>query len=64
MCNLYSISTNQAAIIGLFRVINQYVGNLPPMPTRRKHGSKKTIPKALHSNMRFWSDPTWLSEIE
>jgi putative SOS response-associated peptidase YedK len=31
MCNLYSITTNQAAIIGLFRVINRYVGNLPPM---------------------------------
>ena len=30
MCNLYSITTNQAAI-GLFRVINRYVGNLPPM---------------------------------
>jgi putative SOS response-associated peptidase YedK len=33
MCNLYSIPTNQAAaIIALFRVINRYVGNLPPMP--------------------------------
>jgi hypothetical protein len=32
MCNLYSITTNQAAIIALFRVINQQVGNLPPMP--------------------------------
>jgi putative SOS response-associated peptidase YedK len=32
MCNLYSIATNQAAIIALFQVINQYVGNLPPMP--------------------------------
>jgi putative SOS response-associated peptidase YedK len=32
MCNLYSITTNQAAIIGLFRVLNRYVGNLPPMP--------------------------------
>ncbi len=32
MCNLYSITTNQAAIISLFRVINRYVGNLPPMP--------------------------------
>jgi hypothetical protein len=31
MCNLSSITTNQAAIIGLFRVINQYVGNLPSM---------------------------------
>jgi putative SOS response-associated peptidase YedK len=31
MCNLYSITTNQAAIAALFRVINQYVGNLLPM---------------------------------
>jgi hypothetical protein len=31
MCNLYGITTNQAAIIALFRVINRYdVGNLPP----------------------------------
>src|SRR6266702_3878557 len=30
MCNLYSI-TNQAAISALFRVLNRYVGNLPPM---------------------------------
>ena len=30
MCNLYSITTKQAAIIALFRVINRYVGNLPP----------------------------------
>jgi hypothetical protein len=32
MCNLYSITTNQAATIALFRVMNRYVGNLPPMP--------------------------------
>jgi len=32
MCNLYSITTNQEAIIHLFRVINRYVGNLAPMP--------------------------------
>jgi hypothetical protein len=31
MCNLYSITTNQEAIRRLFRVVNQYVGNLPPM---------------------------------
>jgi hypothetical protein len=29
MCNLYSITTNQTAIIALFRVLNRYVGNLP-----------------------------------
>ena len=32
MCNLYSITTNQAAIAALFRVVYQYVGNLAPMP--------------------------------
>ena len=32
MCNLYSSTTNQAAIIALFRVVNRYVGNLAPMP--------------------------------
>ena len=32
MCNLYSLTTNQAAIAALFRVMNRYVGNLPPMP--------------------------------
>jgi hypothetical protein len=32
LCNLYSITTNQAAIINLFPVINRYVGNLAPMP--------------------------------
>jgi putative SOS response-associated peptidase YedK len=31
MCNLYSITTNQAAITALFRVVNRYVGNLAPM---------------------------------
>ena len=31
MCNLYGITTNRAAIIALFRVINRYVGNLPPL---------------------------------
>ena len=31
MCNLYSITTNQEAIIRLFRVVNRYVGNLASM---------------------------------
>jgi putative SOS response-associated peptidase YedK len=31
-CNLYSITTNQEAIRQLFRVVNRYIGNLPPMP--------------------------------
>jgi putative SOS response-associated peptidase YedK len=32
MCNLYSITTNQAAIAALFRIVNRYVGNLAPVP--------------------------------
>jgi putative SOS response-associated peptidase YedK len=32
MCNLYSITSNQEAIRGLFRKVNRYVGNLAPMP--------------------------------
>ncbi|MCK1396863.1 SOS response-associated peptidase [Bradyrhizobium sp. 4] len=32
MCNLYSITTNQAAIADLFRVVRRYEGNLAPMP--------------------------------
>ena len=32
MCNLYSITTNQEAIRALFRVVNQYAGNLAAMP--------------------------------
>jgi putative SOS response-associated peptidase YedK len=32
MCNLYSITTNQAAIAALFGRMNRYVGNLAPMP--------------------------------
>jgi hypothetical protein len=34
MCNLYSVTTNQAAIMALFRVVNRSVGNLAP-PARR-----------------------------
>jgi hypothetical protein len=32
MCNLYSITTNQAAIAALFGRMNRYVRNLAPMP--------------------------------
>jgi hypothetical protein len=32
MCNLSCITTNQAAIIALFLMVNRYVGNLAPMP--------------------------------
>jgi hypothetical protein len=32
MCNLYSTTTNQAAIRDLFKVTEDSAGNLPPMP--------------------------------
>jgi hypothetical protein len=36
MRNLYSITTNQAAIIALFRMVNRYVGDLLPMSETRR----------------------------
>jgi hypothetical protein len=50
MSNLYSITTNQAAIAALFRVMNRYVGNLPPPP--RTGGPPVT-------NIRNTSSPHW-----
>jgi putative SOS response-associated peptidase YedK len=56
MCNPYSITTNQEAIRALFRVMNRYVGNLPPMPgvfpdypapVVRNAGSARARPDAL-----------------
>lgn len=32
MCNLYSVTTNQQAIVRLARVINDRAGNMPPLP--------------------------------
>jgi hypothetical protein len=33
VCNLYSITMNQAATAALFRVVNRYLGNLASMPS-------------------------------
>ena len=47
MCDLCSITTNQAAIIALFRVISRYVGNLAPSSMvefvggRRRSGERR-----------------------
>jgi hypothetical protein len=49
MCSLYSITTNQAAIIALFRAINQNVGSLPPMP--------RVFLGARHGRARVRSSP-------
>jgi hypothetical protein len=38
MCNLSGITTDQAVVIALFRVMNRYVGNLPPMPGAERGG--------------------------
>ena len=32
MCNFHSITTEQPAIVALFRVVSRYVGNLAPRP--------------------------------
>jgi hypothetical protein len=56
VCNLYSITTNQAAIIALFRVMNRYVGNLPPMP-RDKAQAGSGLDCALCSSFTASSPP-------
>jgi hypothetical protein len=50
MCNLYSITTNQAAIAALFRVAYRYVGNPSPMSVRRHGGCQ---PKVAQGNFRI-----------
>ncbi|QOZ29247.1 SOS response-associated peptidase [Bradyrhizobium sp. CCBAU 51753] len=75
MCNLYSITTNQEAILRLFRVVNRYVGNLPPMPgvfpdypapvVRNARGAREMVmmrwgmPPPPVTNIRNTSSPHW-----
>src|SRR5271165_4646587 len=54
MCNLYSITTNQAAIAALFRVMNRYVGNLPLMPgvlSMPQQGAASAISRPADRNL-------------
>jgi putative SOS response-associated peptidase YedK len=66
MCNLYSITTNQAAIIALFRVVNRYVGNLAPMtgvfpdypaPVIRNSGGERNDDDALGNEAKALQRP-------
>jgi hypothetical protein len=41
MCNLYNITTNQAAIIALFRVVNRYVARPGFGHRREPHRSRR-----------------------
>src|SRR4051794_39798975 len=59
MCNLYSITTNQAAIAALFRVVKRYVGNLPPMP-----GYSLTIPHLSFATLHRTAMPVILTDEE
>jgi hypothetical protein len=65
VCNLYSITTNQEAISRLFRVMNRYVGNLPPMPgvfpdypapVVRNAGAERELTVNRHAGRVFNSD--------
>jgi hypothetical protein len=51
MCNLYSITTNQAAII--FRVINRYVGDLLPIPQTRRTPETMNLWRARFPTMTW-----------
>jgi hypothetical protein len=51
MCNLYSITTSQEAIRALFRVMNCYVGNLPPMQASSRTGFRRSTRWAWRSRL-------------
>jgi hypothetical protein len=53
MCNLYPITTNQEAIRALFRVMNRYVANLPPVRRDNQDGNPATIRMRMR---RCWGD--------
>ena len=55
MCSLYSITTNQAAIAALLRVVNRNVGNLAPMP-----GAFPDYPTAIIGNTDSGTDLTMM----
>jgi hypothetical protein len=54
--NLYSITTNQAAIIALFRVINRYVGNLPPLRSQLCSAARfaRSFRNLIHPGHAAW----------
>jgi putative SOS response-associated peptidase YedK len=56
MCNLYSITTNQEAIIRLFRVMNRYVGNLR-CPLSFQIGKRRSF--ATHDGQRELKMMRW-----
>jgi hypothetical protein len=54
--------TNQAAIAALFRVMNRYVGNLPPMPGGVSRWGMPPPPRAGGypvTNIRNTTSPHW-----
>jgi hypothetical protein len=60
MCNLCSITTNQEAIRALFRVINRYVGNLPPMPGVFPDYPAPVVKRSSPPSATSPREPRWL----
>ena len=74
MCNLYSVTKNQAAIRDLFKVGRDTAGNLPPLPAifpdqmapivRINDGERELIMMRWGmgdmSEPRVWSKTSWL----
>jgi hypothetical protein len=59
MGNLYSITTNQAAIIALFRIMNRYVGNLAPITGVLRTIPRPSYPQHRRSRRRQTINSTW-----
>jgi hypothetical protein len=66
MCNLYSITTNQEAIIRLFRIMNRYVGKRDPQRgplVSGHHGTTGTAPPPL-TPARHGRNPAFMTTLE
>ena len=59
MCNLYSMTKNQAAIRNLFKVDHDITGNLPAMP-----GIAGKFPVLSMSKANSWRMVSWFFVIE
>ncbi|MDO9297430.1 hypothetical protein [Bradyrhizobium sp.] len=58
MCNLYSLPTNQAAIIAFVRAMREIIGSMPVYPgnPRRRHGpceTRRVMSTALTDDMIY-----------
>lgn len=56
MCNLYAVTKGQQAIRDIVRAMNDWTGNLPPLPGIYPDYSAPTSETALKAEKSRWRD--------